>query len=413
MLHRIFACQSLSLLVAVLVLGAAAPASAYGPARTADRLAVEMSRAGAASGAYVVDLETGAAVYSARRSRKRMPASVEKLWTTTTALLRFGPATRLRTDAASTATVGLDGKLHGDLHLRGGGDPSLTTSDLRALADNLVADTGLTKVTGRILGDESAFDRLRGGPSSGYALDSDVGAPIGALVVDRGRTGAVSPYYQADPAAWAAGVFAAALRANGVKAPRARVGARPAPPGAIALAVHESPTMAQLAALTNVPSDNFMAEMLLKALGASTGRQGTTARGAAVVERTMRDEFGLRPTIVDGSGLSRSDRTSPGQVVSLLEQMSERAEGAVLRASLAVAGRSGTLSDRMRSSAARDRCRAKTGTLRDVSNLAGFCETRHGDVVVFAILMNGVFPTSARILQDRMLGTLVRYDSPG
>jgi D-alanyl-D-alanine carboxypeptidase len=67
----------------------------------------------------------------------------------------------------------------------------------------------------------------------------------------------------------------------------------------------------------------------------------------------------------------------------------------------------------MRSSAARGRCRGKTGTLRDVSNLAGFCRTRHGDLVAFAILMNRVHPPSARILQDRMLGALVRYDSPG
>ena len=411
MLHRIPARHTL--LVVALVLGLVAPAQALTPRQTAGQLAAQMSRAGAGSGAYVVDLDSGEAIYTSRRARKRMPASVEKLFTTTTALLRLGPGTRLRTDVASTDPVGLDGVLHGDLHLRGGGDPTLTSADLRALAADLVEDTGLTKVTGRVLGDESAFDRLRGVPSSGYALSVDIGAPIGALMVDRGRTGGVNPYYQPDPAAWAAGVFAAALRDNGVKAPKARVGAATSPAAAVPLAAHDSPTIAQLITLTNVPSDNYMAETLLKVLGASTGRQGTTARGAAVVEQTLEDEFGVHPTVVDGSGLSRSDRTSPGQVVSLLRQVAERAEGPTLQASLAVAGRSGTLEDRMRSSVARDRCRGKTGTLRDVSNLAGFCTTKSGDRVVFAILMNRVYPTSARVLQDRMVGTIARYVSAG
>jgi D-alanyl-D-alanine carboxypeptidase/D-alanyl-D-alanine-endopeptidase (penicillin-binding protein 4) len=156
-----------------------------------------------------------------------------------------------------------------------------------------------------------------------------------------------------------------------------------------------------------------MAETLLKVLGAATGGQGTTARGAALVGRTVRAAFGLRPHVVDGSGLSRADRTSPAQVVRLLARMAGRAEGATLQASLAVAGRSGTLADRMRSSVARDRCRGKTGTLHDVSNLAGICETTGGDEVAFAILMNGVYPTSARILQDRMVGAIARYDSGG
>ena len=56
----------------------------------------------------------------------------------------------------------------------------------------------------------------------------------------------------------------------------------------------------------------------------------------------------------------------------------------------------------MRASAARDRCHAKTGTLSNVSALAGYCETRGGDRVAFAFLMNGVWPASARVLQDRM-----------
>jgi D-alanyl-D-alanine carboxypeptidase/D-alanyl-D-alanine-endopeptidase (penicillin-binding protein 4) len=113
--------------------------------------------------------------------------------------------------------------------------------------------------------------------------------------------------------------------------------------------------------------------------------------------------------VVDGSGLSRANRTTPRQVVTLLDHMASEAAGPAFETSLAVAGRNGTLDGRMRRSAARDRCKAKTGTLRDVSALAGYCQTTAGARVAFAILMNGVSPYGARRLQDRMLGALARY----
>jgi D-alanyl-D-alanine carboxypeptidase/D-alanyl-D-alanine-endopeptidase (penicillin-binding protein 4) len=155
----------------------------------------------------------------------------------------------------------------------------------------------------------------------------------------------------------------------------------------------------------NPPSDNFMAETLVKVLGARFGGGGSTAAGAAVVRDELA-ELELEPRVVDGSGLSRSDRTSPRDVVSLLEEMDG---DAAFTGSLAVAGRTGTLDTRMRGSAAQDRCSAKTGTLRDVSALAGYCTTRSGARVAFAILMNYVSPYYARILQDRMTGALARY----
>ena len=119
--------------------------------------------------------------------------------------------------------------------------------------------------------------------------------------------------------------------------------------------------------------------------------------------------FGLSPKIVDGSGLSRSDRTTPRQVVTLLDHMNTDVAGPAFATSLAVAGRNGTLFDRMRRTAARDRCQGKTGTLHDVSARAGFCNTTGGERVAFALLMNRVNPSAARTLQDRMVAALARY----
>ena len=119
--------------------------------------------------------------------------------------------------------------------------------------------------------------------------------------------------------------------------------------------------------------------------------------------------FGVHPRIVDGSGLSRRNATTPRDVVELLAGMDVTEVGDDLERSLAVAGESGTLSDRMRRSAAKGRCRAKTGTLNGVSNLAGYCNSRSGTRLAFAFLMNGVSVYTAHTLQDRMASVLARY----
>jgi D-alanyl-D-alanine carboxypeptidase/D-alanyl-D-alanine-endopeptidase (penicillin-binding protein 4) len=154
-----------------------------------------------------------------------------------------------------------------------------------------------------------------------------------------------------------------------------------------------------------------MAETLIKVLGVRLRSDGSTAAGAAAVGDAMAN-LGVATRVVDGSGLSRMDRTSPAAVVTLLRHMAGEPAGPALDASLAVAGRTGTLQHRMRGTAAQDRCHAKTGTLRDVSALAGYCMTTGGAHVAFAFLMNRTSYISARRVQDRMTATLARY-SPG
>jgi serine-type D-Ala-D-Ala carboxypeptidase/endopeptidase (penicillin-binding protein 4) len=157
--------------------------------------------------------------------------------------------------------------------------------------------------------------------------------------------------------------------------------------------------------MTNKPSDNFFAEMLLKDVGREATGVGTTAGGARVAAEFARS-LGARARIVDGSGLSRGNRASPLRVVRLLTAMQARDEFDAWYASLPIAGRDGTLSSRMNRGAARGRCHAKTGTLSNVSALSGYCEARSGDLYAFSILMNGVYPSSARRLQDRMAQAL-------
>ena len=169
------------------------------------------------------------------------------------------------------------------------------------------------------------------------------------------------------------------------------------------LAAVSSPPMARLATLTNKPSDNFFAEMLVKALSAQAGGRGTTAGGTRLAAR-FASRIGGRPSrLADGSGLSRANRASPYRVGRLLLAMRERDEFPEFFASLSIAGRDGTLRPRMRRGPARGRCRGKTGTISGVSAVSGYCRARSGDTYVFSILMNGVNAFGARALQDRML----------
>ena len=384
-----------ALLIATLALGLvlAAPAAA---ATLAGALGAQMKKSSRASGAFVVDAATGKTLYALRQGDRRMPASVEKLWTTSTALTRLGPNFRLKTRVLARADLGVDGVLQGDLFLKGGGDPTLGDYGIRVLADDLYGE-GLRKISGSVVGDESYLDARRGVPSSDYGWSPDV-EPLSALTYLRN----VSHGYVLNPPLNAAQGFAQALKAKGITIAKSARAAR-TPSGARQLAALNSIPLKTLVQRTNTPSDNFYAETLVKDLGRRLGGVGSTTAGARVVHAQAL-EFGAKPTMVDGSGLSRRDRSSPRQIVTLLRAM--RTNGA-FRSSLAIAGRTGTLADRMRGTAAQSSCRAKTGTLHDVSALAGYCFTRSGRTLAFAILMNRVYPTSARNLQDAMAVAMV------
>ena len=394
------------LCLAALLAALLAPAAqAGGPAATVRMLDRQMNKAGSASGAYVVDLDTGQELYSRAPDVPRMPASVNKLYTTSAALERYGAEGQLNTEVLGDSHVDDLGVVSGNLYLRGGGDPSFSRAEARGLA-RVLAGSGLTEVDGRVIGDESRFDSVRGGPASNYGVSSWVG-PLSGLPFNHGYTLAKRPRFQRKPPLYAAQRFERELERAGVTVRRpARIGI--APEGAVLLGEWASPRMSVLVKNTNRPSDNYMAETLLKALGADFGGGGTTAAGVAVA-RSHAAEYGAEPTMVDGSGLSRRNFTTPRDVVELLAGMDQGELAEPMLISLAVAGQSGTLVDRMRGTAAQGRCRAKTGTLDGVSNLAGICRSRSGARTAFAILMSNISVWSAHPLQNKMAAALARY----
>ncbi len=377
-----------------------------------------MRLVGPFSGAYVLDLTTGQVLFSDRANAGRLPASVQKLYTTSTALLEFGPNATLATSVLGVGQL-QDGVFTGTLYLRGGGDPTFgsaafdtanygTGATVQRLVANLISATGIRQLDGGIVADQSIFDSLRGTPATGYAPAIEVEGELGGLSFDRGWANSIGTVFFQHPAIEAGQQFGAALKAAGVKVPRhLRVQAGITPAGAQPLALVQSPRIAALVALTNAPSDNFFAETLLKDIGARFGAGGTTTDGVAVVRAEIAKTFGLHPRFNDGSGLSRYDRTSPYDVVSLLRQ---QAGNAAFTGSLAIAGETGTLQDEMRGTYARGRCRGKTGSLHDVSNVVGYCQARDGQTLAYAFLMNGIYPGYAHPIQDRMQVALAQYD---
>ncbi len=356
------------------------------------------------SAAYVVDLSTGQAVFSRNASLPLLPASNEKLALTYGALTALGPAFRIETDVLGEGEQ-TGGTWHGDLVLKGYGDPTLSSQGLAALAQQVQAE-GITRVTGHVLGDESWFDALRtalGWKASFYIEESP---PLSALIVDRGLVGRFTSH---NPALSAAQLFRKALVGAGVQVTGiAELGT--ADDQAVPLASVDSPTLASIVRWMDRVSDNFTAEMLLKELGAVQAGKGTTAAGVGVVTGLLAQAGvpmgGVR--LVDGSGLSLLDRMTASALVSLLSTMWNDPEvHPALLASLPVAGRTGTLHDRMRKGAATGVVVAKTGTTDNASALSGFV----GDHYVFSILQNG-WPLDwgwARVAQDRFATILATH----
>lgn len=354
-----------------------------------------------ASAASVVDLSTGQAVYSRNASLPLQPASNEKLAVTYAALSALGPSFRIETDVLGEGQQS-GSTWQGDLVLKGYGDPTLSSSDLVVLARDVRAD-GITRVTGRVLGDESWFDTRRTAPGWKAAFYIEESPPLSALIIDHGLVGRWTSH---DPALAAAQLFRTALTRAGVHVTRAAAHGV-ASDAAVPLAAVDSPPLTAIVHWMDRESDNFDAEMLLKQLGAVQGDGGTTANGIGVVAGLLTQAGvpmnGVR--LVDGSGLSLLDRFTTKALVSLLTVMwNDPGIRPELLASLPVAGRNGTLVHRMRHTAAAGVVLAKTGSTDDASALSGFA----GDRYVFSVLQNG-WPISwfwARAAQDRFATVL-------
>lgn len=364
-----------------------------------------------------------------------LPASNQKLLTTYAALVLLGDDFRYRTTVVADAET-VDGVIDGNLYLIGDGDPFLSTDEwwtqyeftdgrhrtrLEDLAD-AVGATGVTSITGELIGDESLFDNLRQGPWAERLIAGKQSGPLSALTVNEGFVDWPAVYAGSsrqrfetdDPPLHAAAVFGQLLAERGITIGGTNVGT--APSGTDLIAEVISPPLTDLITHINSYSSNIGAELLLKRLGVDSQGIGSTVAGAQVLLDVLASSGipiqGL--VIADGSGLSENNRVTCQALGAVL---STTGPSSTLAASLAIGATRGSLLQRFVDTAAAGAVYAKTGTLNDATALSGFVRSAtEPDVwITFAYLANEeliIADDEVTGLQDPFVVALTSYPGP-
>ena len=413
--------------------------------------------AGARAGVLVSDVESGQVLYAKDADVLLNPASNVKLVTSAAALARLGPEYRFSTeflvDPASKGSPSVRA-----LHVRGKGDPTLVTERLWAIAGDLahlglrrigdvVVDESFFDDVREGPGfDQESGDRSYLAPAGAASLNWNTVAIHVAPAERKGQRARVelepaSDFLEIENRATTVGgrgarhLTVSSVRAGGrqriVVEGRIPLGSRPqvawkridepglylghtlkrllqlrgvavtgrvrlgeVPQGARLVHVATSDALADVVRRLNKTSNNFVAEQLIKTLGAEVkGTPGTWGKGVAAAEEFLAEIGVPRGAYVmkNGSGLNDTNRFSARQLVTLLRAMWKRSPLLPeYLSSLPVAGRDGTIRWRMEGTEAVGRLRAKTGTLVEgnVTSLSGYVETAGRRTLAFSVLVN-------------------------
>ena len=464
------------LLAAFLLLIGISPARAQDAlAPTLDRILDVPALKGGITGAIVCRVDTGQVLYEHNADTRLIPASNRKLFTSAAALEVLGGGFQIHTALLADAKPDAAGTIQGSLTLRGGGDGLLSPADLDAMAQNLAA-LGVKRIAGSVVGDGGLFTdgpygfgwewddfsdeefpqisalevnegvlavHVAPGHSAGDPVAVTLTPPTDYLpVVVAAVTGAKDiandcavsrpwdkNYFRVtgtlplgavldqslpvkDPPLLAATLLRQSLAKAGISVTgRAVMGRTPA--SAVVLAEHLSLPLAQYLSRMNKPSDNLLAECLVRLTGtnedAAVSYEIGHARETAFLQTLGLDTSALG--MVDGCGVGRRNFITARAVAGLLVGMHRKPDWRVWYDSLPVAGVDGTLKSRMKGTAAANNVHAKTGTLGQVRALSGYVSGRSGTLYAFSLLMNN-FPGTARQAgnaQDRFVEYLAAH----
>jgi serine-type D-Ala-D-Ala carboxypeptidase/endopeptidase (penicillin-binding protein 4) len=338
-------------------------------------------RLGTNVGVLAVDAATGEVLTSHSASASMIPASNMKIVTAVTALATMGPDARFTTKVRAGAAPG-------EIVLEGGGDPLLSTKELRKLAVATAATLPAGQpVTLRV--DEDLFvdtGRERGW-TTGYIPSVVASVQPLARIWD----------YSRDPGANAAQVFAKKLRARGFDV---TVGENADAGEAPVIAETPGHTVAEAVRIMLRISENNVAEVLYRQVARATGNEPSW-KGSRIAAEQVLANLGIDTSgtaLRDGSGLSRKDRVTPQFLVDVV-RMARVTNPEPFRVmfepdAMPISGVSGTLDDRYgRFVTKRSRCAqgdvlAKTGTLFDTITLSGVTAPGDAPERIFSILVN-------------------------
>ena len=407
------------------------------------------------TGIDVLLLPGGRPIFSRNADRPAQPASTMKILTSAAALALLKPEFVYQTRIFTDSAIDGSGSIAGNLYIQGSGAPDLVGESWWLMARRLAA-LGLRRVEGDLVADESYFDTVRRPPGwPAPAADSWYNAPIGALscnfnvvtvtvdpspllgarpdltlepaasyfqVLNRATTtsgptslavsrsfengqnalvvggtirrgGGPAVFHRSveEPALYALSAFREIARAEHIEI-KGNLTIGSVPEKARELHTHESRPLGALVRDMNKNSNNFMAEMVLKTLGAQfVGTPGTATSGVEVV-RNYLSGLGLdlsNARLVDGSGLSDEDRVPARLLADALARTWDDFEiGPEIVASLPIGGADGTLDERFGGEGSRRRVRAKTGRIASALTLAGYVANHDGRTLAFAVLAN-------------------------
>ncbi|OGU69279.1 MAG: D-alanyl-D-alanine carboxypeptidase/D-alanyl-D-alanine-endopeptidase [Ignavibacteria bacterium RBG_16_36_9] len=359
---------------------------------------------------------------SINHTESMIPASNTKLFTTATALELMGGDHLLSTKILADDDNLLDSTIEGNIYIKGFGNPTFSTEDLEELVNQLY-QSGLRKVTGNVVGDDTYFDNV-------YFRDDWISEeraniklpPISALVIDRNRTivtkkrkGRYRNYFVnvENPPLFAAKKLKEKLISYGVEVVGKSISeqtdenAKPL--------VDSSIELRELLQLINKNSDNFYAECLFKTLGSAySGQQGNSFFSTQAILNYIDDNsiYSTGTKIVDGSGISRFDQVTAGALVGLLEKVYFNIKQFDdFFNSLSIAGVDGTLRKRMIGTHAENNFRGKTGSLNGISSLAGYVTTADDDDLIVCMMFEYTKGGASKYksIQDKIVEILASW----
>ncbi len=322
----------------------------------------------------VWDLTDDVPVYQFREKLHLRPASTMKCVTAIAALDKLGADYDFKTRVYYTGTINDSTQvLHGDLYCLGGMDPMLSSGDLSAIADS-IRQLGITRIEGNVYADLSFKDKDRLG--EGWCWD-DKNPVLTPLLVNR-----KDDFMD---------ILLRKLRNVGISVD-GFTDERQVPSNASLIITYTHSIREVLHRMLKV-SDNLYAESMFYQLAASGGVRWCSAKQGRNYENALFARLGLNPrdyNVADGSGLSLYNYVSAELEIQLLRHAYRNQEVYnALFESLPIAGVDGTLRKRMRGTSAQNNVRAKTGTVRGVSSLAGYLTASNGHLLCFSIINNG------------------------
>ncbi len=444
-------------------------------------------------GISVLSIETGEFFYRKNETKNFIPASTQKIFTTSAAINYLGKDFRFITRWYLDGNLLPSGEFVGNIIIRGGGDPSMNQyfypDPLEILTEVAMKldSLGIKVLRGNIIADDSYFDDAAYG--QGWQIDDAVypySAQINALSIndnsvdiiilpgqnvgesakvrvlpensyvrvvnnvtttDARQPTIVFPYRELsentielrgkislqskgpsevlristtidNPPLFFLNLFKQTLENYGIRVRGSLISSddwneKITYGGIQPFYEHASPPLSEIIAVINKFSHNLGAEMLLKTIGKESSGYGSAVKGIEIV-----NSFAIKNgvaaesyNIVDGSGLSRLNIISPQAECGLLAGVYRSHNKEDFWMSLPVPGAQGTLRNRMLHTRAEKFVHAKSGSMNNVSGLAGYIITREGETLAFSILINGftVPPALAENIEDLICMRLASF----